>query len=92
MQLLSKKKIERERAFESDEKRIASLKIQRKRLEEEKKLSDAFEDWEPEKKRLWKEFAKWNQNMQTKKALIIQEIEELEKKRDSLIDTIRIHL
>lgn len=92
MQLLSPKKLKQVEGLEADEKRIASIRLARRKAEEQKKYAESVEDWDEEKKKAWEAFSKWNQEIQQKKAKLLLEIEKLEKKRESLIDTIKVHL
>lgn len=92
MRLLNQKKVKQDKGTQADEDRIAVLKVKRKKAEEEKKLADTINDWDIEKKKKWDEFCKWNQEIQSKKALLLLEIEGLEHKRDILEDNIKAYL
>lgn len=92
MKLLSPKKSQREKRNEDDEKQVVKLLLERKKLEEGKKISEIKESWEPEKKKMWEDFCRFNQEIQQKKAVLLTEIEELEKKREALVDSIKIHI
>lgn len=92
MQLLSVKKTTDDRRIQADEKRTARLKAERMRNEAEKSLALSISDWDKEKKKKWDEFCKWNQEIQQKKALILREIEQLEHKRDVLIENLNTYL
>lgn len=92
MQLLSPKKSQRAKRIEDDEKKVAALRVERKKLEESRKISELKDNWEPEKKKIWDDFCKWNQEIQQKKARLLVEIEELEKKRDALVDNIKVYI
>jgi lipase chaperone LimK len=92
MQLLSQQNSKRVNTIEADEKRLRKVSIERKRIEEEKRISEAKESWDEEKKKSWQEFCIFNQKLQQQKALLIKEVEELEAKRERIIETIKIHI
>lgn len=92
MRLLSQKKIGRDKKLQSDDERAASLKAKIKKIKEDQSLADAINDWDKEKKKKWDDFCKWNQELQGKKALILQEVEELEHKREVLIENLQAYV
>lgn len=89
MKLLSVDKIRR---VGSTEKQVASLYLQRKKLEEEKKMALLVKDWDVEKKKEWDKFVQFNQDIQKRKAKLIDEINVLEEKLVTLSSTIKIHI
>ena len=91
MKLLSVKKTKRDTQSQNDDKQLASIKAQIAKNEAEKKLAESINDWDKEKQRKWEDFSKWNQELQGRKAILIIEIEDLEKKRDRLIDNLRAY-
>jgi len=91
MKLLSVKKTKRDTQSQNDDKQLAHLKAQIAKNQAEKKLAESINDWDKEKEKKWAEFSKWNQEIQGRKAILIIEIEELEKKRDRLIDNLRAY-
>lgn len=92
MRLLSVKKSTRARRIEDDEKQVAQLRLEKARLKEQKEIAELKESWEPEKQRIFKEFCTWNKGIQEKKAKLLMEIDELEKKLEVLVDNIKIHI
>lgn len=89
MKLLTPRKAKGVESIEADEKRIASLKMKRKLVEEQKSYSESVNDWDAEKRKQWEEFSKWNQEIQQRKAKILLEIEYLEHKRDVLAENLK---
>lgn len=89
MKLLSADKTRR---VNSTEKQVASLYLQRKKLEEEKKMALLVKDWDVEKKKEWDKFVQFNQDIQKRKAKLIDEINVLEEKLVTLSSTIKIHI
>ena len=92
MQLLSSQKVRLGKKLQDDEEQLSRLKVQRKTSEEQRKFSESVADWDNEKKKSWEAFCRWNQTIQVKKALLLSEIEFLERKRDALVENIKVYL
>lgn len=84
MLLLTPKKIEHIEKMARDVAHTRSLKIKHDRLKIEKKIFESGIDLSEEKKKIWKEFCVFNQDLQQKKAKLMIEIQTLEERRDLL--------
>lgn len=91
MKLLSSSIVRRDKTVKADENRLARLKIKVREEQEAKKLSELRDNWDEEEKKRWQRFCQFNQEIQQRKALLIREIEELEHKKEVLIENLRIY-
>lgn len=91
MKLLSKKLIARDNRIHEGEERIIKVKQQIREENAKKKLIRENDLTHEEEKR-WKEFCVFNQDLQQRKAILLIEIEDLEKKKEMLVESIKIHL
>ncbi len=86
MKLLSNKNLNEVRQYDIEYERIRKIRIARKRIEEERSLEELRDNYNPEKRQMHDDFEKFKKKYVDRKSKLLREIDELEAKREMLLN------
>lgn len=90
MKLFSRKDESLQKFLEREKEKTAKIVSRKERAIAEKELIETEMSIDPEKRKRWIEFCEFNKGIQQRKAKLLLEIEELEKRKERLLMSIDI--
>ena len=90
MKLFSRKEESFEKFLAREKEKTAKIVSRKERAIAEKELIETEMSIDPEKRKRWIEFCEFNKGIQQRKAKLLLEIEELEKRKERLLMSIDI--